>query len=106
MATRVSPETPRACAAQAVSASRASCCGQLKLGALCVPAIAEQVPMEPAASDRLLVGPFSERPGGVVGREILNGNGAVFCWTLGEEAADFLVRLLNLADQQGRLPPT
>jgi DNA end-binding protein Ku len=37
MATSVLPESPRACEAQAAPASRASWCGQLKLGTLCVP---------------------------------------------------------------------
>jgi DNA end-binding protein Ku len=37
MATTVLPETPRACEAQAAPASRASWCGQLKLGTLFVP---------------------------------------------------------------------
>jgi DNA end-binding protein Ku len=37
MATSVLHETPRACEAAAAPASRASWCGQLKLGALCVP---------------------------------------------------------------------
>ncbi len=37
MATSVLPEASRACEAQAAPASRASWCGQLKLGTLCVP---------------------------------------------------------------------
>lgn len=37
MATSVLPLAPRACEAQAAPASRASWCGQLKLGTLCVP---------------------------------------------------------------------
>jgi len=37
MATSVLPEAPRICAAHAAPASRASWCGQLKLGTLCVP---------------------------------------------------------------------
>ena len=37
MATAVLPETPGACEAHAAPASRASWCGQLKLGTLCVP---------------------------------------------------------------------
>ena len=37
MATSVLPEAPRACEAHAAPASRASWCGQLKLGTLCVP---------------------------------------------------------------------
>ena len=37
MAIAVLPEAPRACGAHAAPASRASWCGQLKLGTLCVP---------------------------------------------------------------------
>ena len=37
MATAVLSEAPRACEAHAAPASRASWCGQLKLGTLCVP---------------------------------------------------------------------
>jgi DNA end-binding protein Ku len=37
MATSVLPDAPRVCEAQAAPASRASWCGQLKLGTLCVP---------------------------------------------------------------------
>jgi len=37
MATAVLPQAPDACEAHAAPASRASWCGQLKLGTLCVP---------------------------------------------------------------------
>jgi len=50
------------------------------------------------------VGPFTEHSGGIIGREICNGHGEVFCWALREAAAACIVRLLNRADRSGGLP--
>ncbi len=55
-----------------------------------------------AASGNLLVGPFTSRINATNGYEILNSDGNVFCWVTGEEAATWVVRLLNLADEHGK----
>jgi hypothetical protein len=52
-----------------------------------------------------LIGPFSHRLSGTNSYEILNGDGEAAFWTIGEENADFAVKLLNLADKAGKLPP-
>jgi len=51
-----------------------------------------------------LIGPFSQRLSGTNSYEILNGDGAVAFWTVGEKNARFAVKLLNLADKAGKLP--
>lgn len=57
-----------------------------------------------AAETRTLIRPFSHRPNGGDGYEIINGDGVVFGWIRGEAAANAVVRLLNLADEHGKLP--
>ncbi len=51
-----------------------------------------------------LIGPFSQRLSGTNSYEILNGDGEVAFWTVGEKNAHFAVKLLNLADKAGKLP--
>ncbi len=63
----------------------------------------ENSEMKPVvAIPNVLVGPFSSRISGSEGYEILNGNGNVFGWFTGEWAANWVVRLLNLADKHGK----
>lgn len=51
-----------------------------------------------------LKGPFSMKQSSENGFEILNGDGHVSAWSFGKGNADFVVRLLNLADKCGKLP--
>lgn len=51
-----------------------------------------------------LKGPFSSRQSSENGFEILNSDGKVSAWIFGKRNADLVVRLLNLADQHGKLP--
>jgi hypothetical protein len=51
-----------------------------------------------------LKGPFSSRQNSENGFEILSGDGQVSAWVFGKGNVDFVVRLLNLADQHGKLP--
>jgi hypothetical protein len=52
---------------------------------------------------RELVGPFTCRPNGGDGYEIVSGDGTVGVWARGEGTADCVLRLLNLAYRAGRL---
>jgi hypothetical protein len=49
-----------------------------------------------------LVGPFEARRSSTNGFEIVNSNGATVVWVIGEENANKLVKLMNLAYQAGR----
>jgi len=49
----------------------------------------------------LLIGPFSNRLSGTNSYEILNGDGNVVYWTIGDENARIIVNLLNLAYNHG-----
>jgi hypothetical protein len=51
-----------------------------------------------------LIGPFSHRLSGTNSFEILNGDGEVAFWTVGEKNACFAVKLLNLVDKHRKLP--
>jgi hypothetical protein len=66
-----------------------------------------QLTQQPAVISRnLLVGPFSYRSSGGNNWELLNGDGHVFSWDVGEESVPkFIVYLLNLAYKHGKLPP-
>jgi hypothetical protein len=58
----------------------------------------------PAISRNPLVGPFSYRPSGDYW-EMLNGDGLVFAWEIGDESVPKItVQLLNLAYKHGKLP--
>jgi hypothetical protein len=59
-------------------------------------------PERKPAMPNVLVGPFSNRTSSADGYDIINGNGSVFGWMRGEKAANWVVRLLNLADQHGK----
>lgn len=61
-------------------------------------------PPEDLVDTPWLKGPFSLRKSSENGFEVLNGDGQVSAWVFGEENANFVVRLLNLADQHGKLP--
>jgi hypothetical protein len=52
----------------------------------------------------ILIGPFSQRLSGTNSYEILNGDGEVAFWTVGEENARYAAKLLNLSDKAGKLP--
>jgi hypothetical protein len=62
----------------------------------------EPPPAAPTAN--LFVGPFAYRANGGDGFEITNGDGNVFAWVRGERVAAFLVKLLTLLDERGKLP--
>jgi hypothetical protein len=57
----------------------------------------------PAVVGNLLVGPFTSRINSTNGFEIMNGDGNVFCWVIGEKAAKWVAYLLNLAEKHGKL---
>jgi hypothetical protein len=52
-----------------------------------------------------LIGPFTLRLNGTDAYEILNQEGNVVLWTIGEENARFVVKLLNLAFKGNKIPP-
>jgi hypothetical protein len=55
-------------------------------------------------SRNLLAGPFSFRPSGNYW-ELLNGDGHVFAWEVGDESVPrFTVELMNLAYRKGKIP--
>jgi hypothetical protein len=49
-----------------------------------------------------LVGPFEARRSGINGFEIVSSDGTIAVWIIGEENANELVKLMNLAYQAGR----
>lgn len=56
----------------------------------------------PSAPKPILVAPFSLRQSGDY-FEILNADGDVFCWCLGEKATAFIVQIFNKADDNNIL---
>lgn len=57
----------------------------------------------PSAPKPILVAPFSMKQSGNY-FEILNADGDVFCWCLGEKGAEFIVKIFNKADECRKLP--
>ena len=57
----------------------------------------------PSAPKPILVAPFSMKQSGDY-FEILNADGDVFCWCLGEKGAEFIVKIFNKADEKNILP--
>lgn len=56
----------------------------------------------PVSSGRIR-GPFSFRKSSENGYEVLSGDGTVSIWIVGESNVDFVVRLLNLAYEHGKV---
>ena len=57
---------------------------------------------EQEPTDRL-TGPFTAEPSGMVGYQIIGGDGAVAVWVVGERNARCVAGLLNMAYDHGLL---
>ena len=57
--------------------------------------------MDAEAKEQAGLGPFTARPVGTTGHEILGPDGTVIAWVVDERTAVQIVSLLNLADAVG-----
>lgn len=58
---------------------------------------------EPTPEGRGLNGPFDTRKSSTNGYEIVNGDGTVNAWVIGQSSAEWLVAILNLAHRHNKL---
>ena len=61
-------------------------------------------PASPPVREHPLVAPFTCEASSTNGFVILNRDGEAVLWTVGEIAANFLTKMLNLAEKYGKLP--